>query len=226
MAELAVNVQRFRTQAALDSAVADRLQRALTSSPGAIMLSGGKTPLPAYRLLASQSLRPSPDIRLFYSDERHVPVHSNDNNYRATLPLLKSLSLPADHLLRVRTELSLEQAATDYERNLQDWLDAGVPFKLGLLGLGADGHTASLFTSSDLDRAHGHFAIAVQRPDGLQAVSVTPELLTHMEELLVVVAGADKRTVLAALLARDSNLIAWRAVLGCRHVEVWCENGS
>ena len=136
------------------------------------------------------------------------------------------LALPEESLLRVRTELPLAQAAADYERRLSALLSSGLHIGLGLLGLGADGHTASLFTAADLERGRGRFAIAVDRPDGMQAVSVTPELLATVREPLFVVAGAGKATAVAALLGQDPQLTAWRAVQGCAAVSLWLYEGT
>jgi 6-phosphogluconolactonase len=217
-----VKVQRFATRGALDTALASHLQAAIGRG-GALMLSGGNTPRPAYAQLSARPLHPGADLALLYSDERHVPADSPASNYRASLPLIEALALPERQVLRVRTELALDEAAADYARQLSDRLAAGAPIHLGLLGLGADGHTASLFTPADLDRARGQLAIAVHRPDGMQAVSVTPSLLERIERVLFVVTGADKRAALTALLARDRELLAWRAVSGCIEVEVWIE---
>jgi 6-phosphogluconolactonase/glucosamine-6-phosphate isomerase/deaminase len=63
----------------------------------------------------------------------------------------------------------------------------------------------------------------VQRPDGRAAVSVTPDWLSHVEEIVFVVAGSDKRPALARLAARDQALTAWRAVEHCASVEVWAD---
>jgi 6-phosphogluconolactonase/glucosamine-6-phosphate isomerase/deaminase len=127
--------------------------------------------------------------------------------------------------MRVRTELPLEEAASDYQRQLEALLSSGARIGLGLLGLGADGHTASLFGAADLESARGHLAIAVQRPDGMSGVSVTPQFLAHLAQPVFVVAGGGKSQVIERLIAQDSNLTAWRAVQGCAEVELWtCES--
>ena len=126
-------------------------------------------------------------------------------------------------MLRVRTELALDAAVRDYEASLQRLCEARIRIGLGLLGLGADGHTASLFTPADLAASRDHLAIAVQRPDGRSAVSVTPDLLARIEEVLFVVAGADKASALARLLARDPQLTASCAVAHCATVQVWAD---
>jgi 6-phosphogluconolactonase len=217
-----LTTRRFGSRAELDAALAERLARAIaTAAASAIMLSGGTTPLPAYRALAARRLEHDERLHVLFSDERYVPEDSPASNYRQISPLLEALALPQESLLRVRTELTLEQAAADYEQRLSSLLSSGVHIGLGLLGLGADGHTASLFGAADLARARGRFAITVQRPDGMSAVSVTPELLATVREPLFVVAGSGKDQAVAALIARDPNLTAWRAVQLCTQVELW-----
>jgi 6-phosphogluconolactonase len=217
-----LTTRTFSSRSALDAALAERLARAI-AAPGAsaIMLSGGTTPLPAYRALASRPLPHDDRLHILFSDERYVPSDSAASNYHQTRPLLEVLALPPESLLRVRTELPLEESATDYEQRLSALLSSGVHIELGLLGLGADGHTASLFRAGDLARARGRYAIAVQRPDGMSAVSVTPELLANVRELLFVVAGPEKQNALTALIAREPSLIAWRAVRGSPAVSLW-----
>jgi 6-phosphogluconolactonase len=215
--------RRFAGRDELIAALADRLEHVLSGSGGAVMLSGGNTPIPAYRAVAQRGLQPAAGLALFYSDDRYVPSTSEQSNYHQTLPLVQALALPQGRVLRVRTELPLADAAQDYERSLAALADRGARFGLGLLGLGDDGHTASLFGSGDLERATGRLAIAVHRPDGRDAVSVTPAVFARAEQILFVVAGADKRIALARLLARSADSVAWRAVSACASVEVWAD---
>ncbi|HEY6824537.1 MAG TPA: 6-phosphogluconolactonase [Steroidobacteraceae bacterium] len=212
----------FTSRTALDTALAQRLSAALgAAGPSAVMLSGGTTPLPAYRALGARVLPHDERLHILFSDERYVPSDSEASNYQRARPLLDALALPPQRLLRVRTELPLEQAALQYEQALDALLKAGIRITLGLLGLGADGHTASLFSADDLARTSGRLAIPVQRPDGMSGVSVTPGLLAQVEALLFVVAGGGKHEALQALEAHAANLTAWRAVQDCARVELW-----
>src|SRR5437764_7784204 len=221
-----LTTRRFASRAAHESAFEQRARQAYgASGASAIMLSGGTTPLPAYRALARGPL-PHDRLHVLFSDDRYVPSDADASNYHQTRALLDALALPAASVVRVRTELPLEEAARDYERQLAALLNSGVHIGLGLLGLGPDGHTASLFGAADLERARGHLAIAVQRPNGMSAVSVTPELLARVQELMFVVAGGGKRAALASLVAQDPQLTAWRAVEGCVRVELWMEDGA
>jgi 6-phosphogluconolactonase/glucosamine-6-phosphate isomerase/deaminase len=224
-----LHTRRFVSRTELDAALVERLGHAIAyqNEVGtAIMLSGGRTPLPAYRELAARGLRHNERLHVLFSDERYVPASAEASNYHQVCELLNELALPEDSLLRVRTELTLEEAAAEYDRRLAALIRSGVRIKLGLLGLGPDGHTAALFEAEDLARARGHLAIAVQRPDGLAAVTVTPEFLAHVEELVFVVAGGGKHDAIRALMNTDPSLIAWRAVQGVAKVELWVEQAA
>jgi 6-phosphogluconolactonase len=228
-----IDVRRFAARSELDAALAGRLEQAIRAAairsgggPPVIMLSGGHTPLPAYREVARRAPPRGGPLTVVYSDDRYVPDDSEASNYRQTRPLLDALALPEDQVLRVRTELPLEEAARDYERRLRALLDSRASIGLALLGLGPDGHTASLFRPEQLQRAQGHLAVAVQRPDGMQGISVTPDFLANVAEPLFVVAGPGKHDAIAAFIRQDPDLIALRAVAGHSRVELWFERAS
>jgi 6-phosphogluconolactonase/glucosamine-6-phosphate isomerase/deaminase len=219
-----ITVRRFDSLARLNAALVQRLLEALTTAAGggaAIMLSGGRTPMQAYRELAASLRHPAANLSLLFSDDRYVPSTSEASNFHQSAPLLNALALPEESVLRVRTELPLEEAAADYERRIDKLLLANVRFRLGLLGLGADGHTASLFTAQDIERARGHRAIAVDRPDGMQAVSVSPEVLAHFSELIFVVAGKDKHDAVQSLINRSPSLTAFHAIQSRATTDLW-----
>ncbi|HEX4388154.1 MAG TPA: 6-phosphogluconolactonase [Steroidobacteraceae bacterium] len=214
--------RRFSARSELDAALAERLGRALaTPGASAVMLAGGQTPLPAYEVLARAGVRHDDRLHVLFSDERYVAPDSPRSNYYQARALLDVLALPPESLLRVHTEQPLDEAAADYDAQLSALLSSGVHIGLGLLGLGADGHTASLFNEADVVRARGRYAIPVQRPDGLAAVSVTPDLIATVREPVFVVAGPGKEAALRALAGKDLGLTAWRAVQGCGEVELW-----
>ena len=228
-----IDVRRFATRSELDTALADRLEEAIRATAAqsggglpVMMLSGGHTPLPAYREVARRRPAHGDKLTIIYSDDRYVPADSDASNYHATRPLIDSLGLPESQVLRVRTELPLEEAASDYETSLRTLLASGAGIGLALLGLGPDGHTASLFRPEHLQQSRGHLAIAVQRPDGMQGVSVTPDFLANVAEPLFVVAGTGKHDAIAQFIAQDPKLVALRAVSGCPRVELWLEKAA
>src|SRR5665213_2626668 len=129
-----IAMRRFASAAELDAALVERLEHAI-SGPGAantaLMLSGGRTPLPTYRELAHRKPRAAEGLQLLYSDDRYVLATSDSSNYFQSHTLIDALALPGTAVLRVRTELPLEDAATDYQNQLSDMLKAGVRIGLG-----------------------------------------------------------------------------------------------
>src|SRR5580692_6974144 len=185
--EASLKLLRFADRAQLQAAVEDRLQQVLvtpTTDPPVVMLSGGTTPIPAYLELAKRGLTPAAGLTVLFSDDRYVPSDSDQSNYHQSRPLFTSLGLDDAQVLRIRTELPLAEATADSERRLTALLAGGRRITLGLLGLGADGHTASLFSAADLEHARGKLALSVHRPDGRDAVSVTPTVLEQVDQLV------------------------------------------
>ena len=226
LTEATLTLRRFADRTELQGAIEERLQQVLTGAAGtapAVMLSGGSTPIPAYLELATRPLTPAPGLTVLFSDDRYVPSDSDQSNYHQSRALFTALGLTTQQVLRIRTELPLAQATADSESRLTQLLAGGRSITLGLLGIGADGHTCSLFSGADLERARGRLAISVHRPDGRDAVSVTPTVLERVDQLIFMVAGADKRTAVQGLLQRRPDLTAWAAVRGCRSVEIWAD---
>lgn len=189
--------------------------------PHAVMLSGGRTPLPVFDLLSARPFPVSKSLHILYSDERHVPAQSPESNYGASLKMLRTLSIPAPHVLRVETEFPLDESAARYDAAIGRFFGSGGQIRLGLLGVGPDGHTCSLFSQVDLDRGHGKSAIAVRRESGPHRVSVTPAVLARVDRVIIAAAGPDKEQVVSDLLQRPSMVTAGKAIALCKHVELW-----
>ncbi len=129
--------------------------------------------------------------------------------------------------MRVSTELPLDRAVEDYERRLRALVKAGTPIRLGILGLGADGHTASLFSEGDLKRSNGKFAVSVQRPDGRSAVSVTPAFLAkRLSRSCSSSRAATSAAALKAMMEKKPESIAARAIANCPSVEIWADRDA
>lgn len=220
-----MNLRRFASPQELNEAAVALLARHIAPLPSprwrAVMLSGGQTPHPAYRALAAEGAIAAPELRFFLSDERYVPPTHPDSNFRPLADLFTALAVPGERLVRVNTGLPLDEAAEQYHRDLNALLQAGAHVTLGLLGLGADGHTASLFSPEDVRRGAGRLAVAVRRPKPPHRISVTPGLLRHIEEIVFLVSGADKAAVARKLLDEPESIPAGLAVAGCRNVAVW-----
>lgn len=198
---------------ALGRAAADFVARAVVRATegrdfGTLALAGGTTPVETYRILAEahRDAAPWPRVRFLLGDERMVPPDHEDSNYgMARRELLDPLRVHPESLLRVRTELpSAAEAARDYEERLRDfirWGQEGSGLDLVLLGLGVDGHTASLMPECPALRDRDHL-VSFCRRETLDhpRVTLTLPLLNAATEVVFLVSGARKARVLAQVL--------------------------
>ncbi len=187
----------------------------------AVALSGGSTPRRLYELLAEPPRRdriPWERIHWFWGDERFVPPNHPDSNYRMVREaMLSRVAIPVGNIHPVPTVgLDPEEAARAYERELQavhggDRLEPTRPlFDVTLLGLGSDGHTASLFpgTAALEERQCWVVAVVGRRPE--PRISLTLPALDSSRNVAFLVAGEGKRATLARVLAGDRTLPAAR----------------
>jgi 6-phosphogluconolactonase len=175
-----------------------------------VMLAGGRTPLEIYRRAAAESL--STGGILFLSDERYVPATDPQSNYGTIFPLF-------GNLLRVRTELPIESAAQTFNNDLSRLKN--IP--LGLLGLGTDGHTASLFNLKDAALRDERLAIPVLKKEKPDRISVTPVLLNRIEKIIILATGAEKKEMIQTLLEKPETIPAGVALAGHSNVEIWTD---
>ena len=221
---MTIDITHYDSKALLLDAMEACLREALTASiahPFAVMISGGSTPLPVYQALAQDPPKVSANVGIVFADDRHVPVDSPESNYGNALPMIKALGIPEGKTIRIRPELTLEEAADRYHRDLEAFLSGGGTIPVAFLGLGADGHTCSLFNDADLARCSGRLAAAVQKETPPNRVTVGPELLARVERVIFVVAGDDKIEMVQALVERPDSITAGKAVARCRSVELW-----
>lgn len=166
-----------------------------------IALAGGRTPRLLYELLAQPPFRDAvawEQIEWFWGDERMVPPDHDESNYRlAAETLLTVLPIPADRIHRVLTELGPEQAAAAYEATMRTVFgvsESEVPhFDLILLGMGQDGHIASLFPHTVALQETRHLVVANPVPAlSTTRITITPVLLQAARAMLVLVTGSEK----------------------------------
>jgi 6-phosphogluconolactonase len=196
---------------ALSREAAARLQRLAAESIAAagrfsVALSGGSTPLVLYRLLAEASFREAIDwsrVHLFWGDERFVPARDPDSNYGAAREAFVSrVPIPADNVHPILTDTAdPETAAAQYEDTLRRFFslsEGEMPrFDLILLGLGPEGHTASLFPGSAALDENKRPVVATYVPKlAAWRVTLTPPVLRCARNVMFLVAGPDKATVL------------------------------
>lgn len=181
-----------------------------------VALSGGSTPKRLYQLLTAEPFRSQVDwgrVEIFWGDERCVPPDHADSNYRmAREAMLTHLPIPAELIHRLEAERpDRDAAARDYEAVLARVFavaaDAGPPeLDLVLLGMGPDGHTASLFPHTKALDESKRWVVANFVPQlNTDRLTLTRPILNRAREVLFLVAGADKAERLAEVLAGPAD---------------------
>jgi len=176
-----------------------------------VALSGGSTPQRLYELLASEPYRsriPWDQAHVFWADERCVPSDHLESNFRmANDMLLSRVPLPSVNVYRIPADQGDPvSAAASYEHTLRAFFrlqhEAWPEFDLVLLGVGKDGHTASLFPGSPaLHETHRLVVATVGGTPNVPRISLTVPVFNHAKHLVWLVSGVDKAAVVRAILA-------------------------
>jgi 6-phosphogluconolactonase len=185
-----------------------------------IAFSGGSTPRALYRLLASDPWRKRFDwsrIELFQVDERAVPIDHPDSNFgMIERELLRSVQIPQNNVHRMRTELGAQAAAEEYESQLRlSFVAAAVPqFDVLLLGMGEDGHTASLFPGTEALHETsrlvlGYTVVKLNAP----RITLTFPVINQGRKVLFLVSGESKAAILREVFEGESPELRYPAAM-------------
>lgn len=176
------------------------------------VLSGGSTPKRLYEILADSNISWG-HVHFFWGDERCVmPTHIDSNYKMAYDTFLSKINISDSHIHRLQGEIDPELSAQDYEKTIRHAFgltpdDPAIPsFDLVLLGMGADGHTASLFPETKALKETTAWVVAnfVPKLSGYR-LTLTPVILNRAEKVFFLVAGEDKAKILKAVLEGPHN---------------------
>jgi 6-phosphogluconolactonase len=211
-------VKTFVSPAALANAAARRvatLAKQAIEDRGqfTIALCGGSTPQPLYARLAQADLADQLDwaaIHVFWGDERAVPPDHEDSNYRLAWDLwLSHVPIPGQNIHRIQGEMAPAAAAADYEGLLRSFFAARIRqddalvarFDVVLLGMGEDGHTASLFPGAEAIQEKRHWVAAYPVEKlGKWRITLTPVAINGARQVMFLVTGAGKTARLQQVL--------------------------
>lgn len=205
-------VRIFPDPKALNRAAADLFRSLVITAVSedgrvSVALSGGSTPKGLYALLAESPYRDQiawGHVHVFWVDERCVPPAHDDSNFKLVQELLLSrIAIPQENVHRIRGESGADRAALDYEQDLRTHFKSeGYPgFDLVILGVGADGHTASLFPKSPLLGERDRWAAPAFPGDQKKdRVTLTLPALNHAKKVLFLAAGREKKNVIRSIL--------------------------
>jgi 6-phosphogluconolactonase len=222
MTRTSTRIEILADPAALAHHVAEWMTAAALAAEGTfrVSLSGGSTPKALYTLLASDPFRgrfPWARVSWYWGDERFVPHDHPDSNYRMTRDaMLAKAPVPSGNIHPVPADGTPDDAAARYERILQaayggTVLDPARPlFDITLLGLGADGHTASLLPGDAVLEERNRWVAAVSHGRPEVRITMTYPAIESSRRVAFLVAGKEKAAILKAILAGGSQVPAAR----------------
>ncbi|MEO1009874.1 MAG: 6-phosphogluconolactonase [Bacteroidota bacterium] len=185
-----------------------------------VALSGGSTPKIVFEMLAIK-FKDTIDwskIHFYWGDERCVPPTDEQSNYKMTVDyLFLKIEVPKDNIHRILGESNPQREAFRYANLLEIYLDrvAGIPqFDLVILGMGSDGHTASIFPYEiALWEAKEHCRVATHPETDQKRITITGGLINHAKEVAFLVTGADKAEKVAEIINREGDYGTYPAAL-------------
>ena len=184
-----------------------------------IALSGGSTPKIVFDWLAERYGHLDwSKVHLFWGDERCVPPTHEDSNYKMTVDhLLSKIVIPSENVHRIKGEAPPVQEAVSYSQLLEKTLPGhnGVPqFDLVILGMGGDGHTASIFPHQiDLWSSGRWCEVADHPTSGQKRVTITGKVINNAHEVAFLITGSDKKEKVAEILKNGPGGISYPAAL-------------
>ncbi len=173
-----------------------------------VALSGGNTPKRFYELLATAEFSKNINwkkVFIFFSDERYVLHSDTESNFNmASASLLNHIPIPSKNIFAIPTSSSPEKDAVKYEADIKKLFGSNTPvFDLILLGMGEDGHTASLFPGNKILEEKKRLVKEVYLPEkGIYRISFTFPLINQAKQILFLVSGKEKEPVLKKILSK------------------------
>ncbi len=193
------------SMAAADLFVAKAKKAIIDHNRFCVALSGGLTPMRTFEILAQkqwQKKMPWNDTHVFWSDERFVPENNVlRNSLMAAKALLDHVPVPLEQVYKFNCNLSPKESAEQYDSLLHSYFSKHQYFDLLMLGLGAEGHAASIFPGSTAIEEHERWVTSVNLPgQELQRITLTLPIINRSACILFLVAGAEKAGILKEVL--------------------------
>jgi len=195
----------------------EKMAREEINSKGffSIAFSGGRTPLKLYEMLVKSSIEWK-KVHIFMVDERYVGMESGESNYgQLNSSLLSKIDVPPENIHLIRTDFEIEKAATAYEDELKRFFKkVSVPFDIILLGIGMDGHTASIFPENGkLFETEKRVVITSSERYRYKRISLSLNAMQDSENIVFIIKGEKKKRAIEAFLKKKEFYVPFMRVI-------------
>ncbi|MBI5346564.1 MAG: 6-phosphogluconolactonase [Chlamydiae bacterium] len=191
-----------------------------------VALSGGKTPIPFFEALAKEKGILWDKVYLFFVDERYVPSNDQKNNgLLVKRHLIDHIKIPMKNVFYIDTSLAIKNSVLDYEKKLRSFFKKKkISFDFTLLGLGTDGHIASIFTKAAALKKEP-VLITQKKEETFKRISLSLFLINQSKNIIFLVTGQEKREILRKLLVqKNKNLAA--SYVSCKGMQFFLDQSA
>jgi 6-phosphogluconolactonase len=224
MMETRVDMHVYQTSADFETGAAEEIAGVLNGAISErgkcfVALSGGETPRQIYRRLAMDPLKSRvkwKQVNLFFSDERCVPPTAPESNYgMAEESLISSIDIPRGNIHRMKGEIDPTEAAREYQQEIRSAFGGQpVRFDLVILGIGVDGHTASIFPGSPVVEEEHALVCPASAPDQkLHRLTLTFSCINSARKIIFLAAGKKKAQIVQRVLGTSKPLKEFPATM-------------
>ena len=209
-----MNIYIYKTPDELADKLADHIISKYLSKN--IALSGGSTPLKLFIALSKKIKNLDNDMKFFWVDERCVPPESDDSNYKTAKSFLfNSKKIKKENIYRIKGENSPEEEVIRYSHVLRNKIDIvnNIPsFDLVILGLGDDGHTASIFPYElKKFKNESNCVVATHPSSGQKRISLSEKIINNSKEIIFHVTGSNKSKITDEIINEYNNHFSYPA---------------
>lgn len=221
---MAANIHILTSDTQWELSIVEELVRLINTAINeqgrcSISLAGGSTPKSVYALLAMPTFAKKIDwskVFLFWGDERSVPHSHSDSNYKMVKEsLIDHINIPAENVFALSQPDQPESSALAYEKTIQEYFQSQKPqIDIMLLGMGDDGHTASLFPGTEILNEKQRLVKEVYLPKlDVYRISLTAPMINASKKILFLIKGENKAPALQQVMSGSDNFVTYPSQL-------------
>jgi len=186
-----------------------------------VTICGGSTPAPIYQKIAQMNLTKNPNLYILQSDERYVPNNSPQSNYKIQKQMVKSLITNPKQFIHPDCSLPINASVNKFATQIKQTIANKTTLSFALLGMGNDGHFASIFNQFQLQNAKNKIAISTIGADKLTRITISQDIIIQTKTIRFLINQTNKQQIVNQLSHTPQNILTWNALKNHPDLQFW-----